>query len=106
MDENWFPRLIAAIEADGRSKRQISVDAGFGVNYVQQMINDGKEPGAKHLQGLLKTLGSHRMFFILTGVDIRPEDKEFVQVALEAPPKVRDRMRDLMLELLASGDKT
>lgn len=106
MDDNWYPRLVAAIEADGRSKRQISEAAGFGPNFVQQMIKQGKVPSADKLQGLLRALGTHQMFYVLTGIEVRPEDEAFLRIALAAPQKVRDRMRDLMLELLEDGQET
>ena len=106
MDDNWYPRLIAAIEADGRSKREISTAAGFGPNFVQQMIKDGKQPSATKLQALLKALGTSQMFYVLTGIMVSKEDEAFLTVALDAPPGVKAKMRDLMLELLAGGAET
>ena len=106
MDDNWYPRLVAAIEADGRSKREISIAAGFGPNFVQQMIKEGKQPGAAKLQNLLKALGPPQMFYILTGIQVTREDEEFLKVALSASPRVKARMRDLMLEFLAGDAET
>lgn len=104
MDSNWYPRLVAAIEADGRSKREISEAAGFGPNYVQQMIKDGKEPTASKLQSLLAALGTHQMFYVLTGIEVSQDDEAFLRIVLQSPPRVRARMRDLMLELLEGGE--
>lgn len=104
MDDNWFPRLIEAIEADPRSKRAISQAAGLGPNFVQQMIKNGKEPGAANLQALVRVLGTVKMFYIMTGIEVSPEDEDFLRSALAAPPRLRTRIQHLLEEVSSADD--
>lgn len=52
----WRKRLEAAIEASEMSKREISIAAGLGENYVQQMLRDGKEPSVSCLIAIAAAL--------------------------------------------------
>jgi transcriptional regulator with XRE-family HTH domain len=52
----WRTRLEAAIEASDMSKREISIAAGLGENYVQQMLRDGKEPSVSSLIAIATAL--------------------------------------------------
>ncbi len=103
MDKNWFPRLIEVIDADPRSKRQLSKDAGLGENFVQQMIKNGKQPGAENLQSLLDALGYAQMIYILTGIQIGPEDEEAVKALLSLKPATRQKATELFLQVEAEG---
>lgn len=103
MDKNWFPRLVTAIDADPRSKRKLSLDAGLGPNFVQQMITNGKQPGADKLQALLDVLGYSQMIYILTGIEMTEEDEEAVKAILSLPPALRQRAKDLFLEIEGEG---
>lgn len=40
----WRRRLVEAIKASDKSMRSISLGAGLGPNYIQQLLKDGKEP--------------------------------------------------------------
>lgn len=102
MDKNWFPRLLAAIEADPRSKRKLSLDAGLGPNFVQQMIADKKQPGADKLQALLDALGYTQMIYILTGIEMTEKDEEAVKAILGLSPSLRQRAKELFLEIKAA----
>ena len=104
MDTNWFPRLLEVIAADPRSKRQLSKDAGLGDNYVQQMIKNGKQPGAENLQSLLDALGYSQMIYILTGIQIAPEDEAAVKALLSLKPATRRKATELFLQVEAEGD--
>lgn len=85
MTKNWFIRLREAIEADPRKMRQISREAGFGVNYVQQMLRDEKEPGTDHLARLLEVLGQRSALYVLMGVQVSEDDEEFLRIASSLP---------------------
>jgi transcriptional regulator with XRE-family HTH domain len=54
--DNWFGELRAAIDADGRALREISVAAGLGPNYVQQMLKKEQPPKLATLDKLLEVL--------------------------------------------------
>lgn len=94
MNDDWFPRLLAAIEADGRSKRAISMAAGLGPNFVQQMIKDGKTPGADKLLSILGALGAARTFYVLTGINMSPEDEDLFREFLSLPSELRQKLLD------------
>lgn len=104
MDTNWFPRLLAVIDADPRSKRRLSLDAGLGANFVQQMITDKKQPGADKLQSLLDALGYTQTIYILTGIEMRPEDEDAIRALLDLSPGLRQKAKALFLEIEAKGD--
>lgn len=40
MHDGWFERLVAVIKADERDMKALSLEAGFGQNYVQQMVKE------------------------------------------------------------------
>ena len=104
MDKNWFPRLVEVIEADKRSKRDISLAAKFGPNYVQQMIKNGKQPTMDNFLDLLDVLGLAHTFYILTGIEFGPEDEEFLRIALAMPPRIREKLKHLLLEVESEPD--
>ena len=96
MKENWLERLREVIDADQRSLRQISMDAGLGPNYVQQMLHNGKAPTIDKLQAILDTLGTARTFYIITGVHVSQRDVEFLQLVLAAPEHLRGPIRQIL----------
>ncbi|WP_198167892.1 helix-turn-helix transcriptional regulator [Ketogulonicigenium robustum] len=57
MENTWFNRLEEAIRSDDRSMREISLAAGKGPNYVQQLLKNKKHPGAGNLTKLIEILG-------------------------------------------------
>ena len=69
--------------------RAISVAAGCGPNYVQQMLGAGKEPGTDHLARILDTLGQDAALYVLSGVEITPDDLEFVALIKALSPESR-----------------
>lgn len=89
MAEQWFERLIAAVRADGRGMRTLSLAAKCGPNYIQQMIKDGKRPSVDKLLSILDALGQYKAFEILTGVSIPKEDFELIHLMnqIDAPAK-------------------
>jgi hypothetical protein len=50
-------KLIAAICADGRPYRRISLLSGLGPNFVHQLLTTGRSPSADNLARLARTLG-------------------------------------------------
>ena len=103
MKSGWFDRLKEAIAADPRGLRALSRDAGLGVNYVQQMIKDGKEPGTEKLTKLLEALGQGSSVYILTGEEISEQDLEFLRAVHRLNPDIR---AEAMRFLQAFQDRT
>ena len=76
MRGGWQKRLFEAIENDGRDMKAISLAAGCGQNYVQQMIRDGKRPRIDNFVRILKTLGRASSLYIILGTDLTQQDEE------------------------------
>lgn len=61
MKDGWRERLLAAIDADGRSDRAISLAAGLGPNFVSQMrgtkSSAPKKPNIEYVRKLALVLG-------------------------------------------------
>lgn len=101
MSKEWITRLQVAIQKDGRSARAISLAAGFGPNYIQQFLRDGKEPGADKLARLLEVLGEQSSLFVLTGVEATAADLEMLRLSASLPPDIRDEALALFRALQA-----
>lgn len=81
MDDRWFDRLIEAVKRDGRDMKRISLSAGLGENYVQQMIRDSKKPKIDTLVKLLQELGRADTLYIVTGTQFTDADRRLLEVA-------------------------
>jgi transcriptional regulator with XRE-family HTH domain len=79
----WRDRLAAAIEASGKSQREISLAAGLGPGYVNSIFNDGKEPSVDRLMRVCRSLNVS-IYYILGGFDINPETEEFLRLLVRA----------------------
>lgn len=62
--DGWFERLKRAIEDDGRPAKEISLAAGLGQNYVQQMLKKEQPPKIETLEKLLTALGPKAEAFV------------------------------------------
>ena len=91
MKTGWFQRLIKAIEDDGRSYTAISLAAKCGQNYVQQMIHNGKEPGADRLARLLDALGGPSALYVLAGITATEDDLEVLRLIQDLPPDAKEQ---------------
>lgn len=85
MSEGWFDRLREAIEASDKSMPEISLAAGRGRNYVQQMLKNRKQPGIENLLRILDALGSADAIYVLTGIQLTQETLDFVRVFEKIP---------------------
>jgi transcriptional regulator with XRE-family HTH domain len=88
MAEGWKERLKAAIKADGRDLKAISLAAGLGPNFCSQFMADRSEPKLKQLLKLAPELGVSLNQIIL-GNDITPELEAFAQEFQALPPDVQ-----------------
>lgn len=75
MARDWRERLKERVEADERSMRAISMAAGHGPNFIQQLLKDGKEPGFQKLVDLLSVLGPDAAVYVTTGIRLGTEDQ-------------------------------
>ena len=54
----WHGRLSQALERSGMSKRGVSLKAGLGPNYVQQLLNGRNDATVGNLIALSRVLGT------------------------------------------------
>ena len=80
MSDKWLDRLHETLQDNPKSLRAISKAAGCGPNYLQQMLRNGKEPGADRLARILDVLGREKSLYVLTGIDISKEDRELFEI--------------------------
>jgi hypothetical protein len=104
MDEDWLGRLKAAVESDGRSLRQISLAAGCGPNYLNQMFRDKKDPGVARFMDILGSLGTASALNVLTGADLSGSDGEFFRMMLNLKPSARAPMLELLTAMSQSEE--
>jgi transcriptional regulator with XRE-family HTH domain len=97
----WEMRLRQAIRErwtdQGRSLAELGRQAGMGVNYVSQMLNDGKAPKAQAVVNLAEVLGISLTWLYL-GVEMTAEDEQLLQLAA----KVDESQKRQLLALLNS----
>lgn len=98
MDTAWRQRLIAAIEKDERTPRAISLAAGLGPNYLNQMIERGTSPSIPALVALCGVL-SLSLTYIFTGAEMTPGQEELLRLSSELPDQQQDLLVDLARQL-------
>lgn len=89
MQNEWFARLIEAIEADGRSMNDLSLSAGLGRNFISQMKSAGKVPSLENFGALLSALGDEATYYVLIGVRASREDLEAMLALQGLSPRAR-----------------
>lgn len=104
MEKKWFERLKQVIERSDKSKRQLSMGAGFGPNWVQQMIKDEKEPGADKLTRLLDQFSRADAIYVLTGMRITEADLEFLKLVSKVPENSRENLFSVLGSLSRNED--
>lgn len=86
--------MLSAIQADGRSLREISLAAGVSHGYLHGIIRDGKEPTLDRFIKICRALRVSSAY-ILLGADISPDTEEIIQ-ALEDSPEKRAAILSLL----------
>lgn len=89
MMPDWKERLIAAVDADPRSDRAISLDAKLGPNFVNELRNTDKEPSLKRILKLAAELKLSTTYLFL-GNELTQEDEEFIKLLRESSEAERD----------------
>nr|RDS93963.1 transcriptional regulator [Cereibacter sphaeroides f. sp. denitrificans] len=105
MESGWLKRLFEAIEADGRSLREISLKAKCGPNYLQQVTKDGKEPGGDRLARILDVLGRDAAFYVWTGTKLTEEDLEFLRILAGFDPEMKSEAKRFLRLLPGNAGK-
>lgn len=95
MMEDWRERLLAAVDADPRSDRAISLKAGLGANFVNQLRNSATEPGIKKVLRLAAELNVS-LAALFYGQDTTPEDEEFLSLLKSASAGEREGLLALL----------
>lgn len=107
MARDWRERLKERVEADERSMRAISVAAGHGPNFIQQLLKDGKEPGFQKLVDLLSVLGPDAAVYVTTGIRLGTEDQ--LRATLTAnglPANELETILDIIKRFTPSAEKS
>lgn len=102
MKSDWQSRLREVVDADERSMRKLSTDAGLGVNYIEQTFNRGSAPTQDKLAKVLDQLGEEAAIYVYTGVRLDADTLEFVKAFGDVPEQVRKSAIDLMKNLAAA----
>ena len=89
MKDTWLDRLHEAVKKDARSLRAISTEAGCGPNFLQQLLKNEKEPGADKLARILDVLGRETSLYVLTGIHMTDEDREFLEIITRLKGEVK-----------------
>jgi hypothetical protein len=79
MNAGWRERLLAAVDADGRSDRQISLAAGLGPSFVNELRNQAKDPQVHNVSHLADELHVS-LTTLLTGLNITSEEEEILRL--------------------------
>ncbi|SDX99225.1 hypothetical protein [Roseicitreum antarcticum] len=104
MNEAWLDRLLECVERDGRSMRAISIAAGNGPNWLQQVFKNKKDPGFNRLAKTLDILGTSATLYVISGTQMGDEDAELFQILLSVPPRVRAEALDLFRAIQSRED--
>lgn len=103
MMDGWKERLLEAVEKDGRSDRAISLAAGLGQNFVNQLRHNDKEPAVKHVLRLADEL-KVSLSALFLGRDTTPEDEEFLALLRSTSAAERDGLLALLRARRTSSD--
>ena len=83
MTTGWRERLLAAVDADPRPDRTISLAAGLGPNFINQLRHSNKQPGINNVLRLAEELQVSRSALFL-GRDISADEEEFLTLLRSA----------------------
>ena len=92
--EDWRSRLLTAVDADPRSDRAISVEAGLGVNFVNELRNGSKVARVDKVLAVAKTLNVS-LGYIFSGFDLTSQDEADLALFLSLTPENRQAILSL-----------
>ncbi|MEM9968460.1 MAG: transcriptional regulator [Pseudomonadota bacterium] len=95
-DVEMVLRLREVVDADSRSDQAISLAAGCGRNYLRQVFIERKTPSYTKLLKILEQLGATATIYVLTGMQLRDLDLEFLEVIQRVPDKSKLHALELL----------
>lgn len=105
MKEEWFDRLIEAVEAHEDSRRAISLRAGLADSYIQQMVTYRKHPTVSRFVAICQAINKDPVE-ILTGVkQANPEVGRALQVFASWPDDQQKRFLDWIETVPSPNEK-
>lgn len=104
--EVWRKRLLTAVDRDQRSDRRISIAAGLGENFVNQLRRHKKVPTIESFLALVDVLGTASAIYVLTGVEMNSRVATLLQAAQSLDPEVAEDFASLFSRLMqrATGE--
>lgn len=95
IDDAWRERLKIALEASGRSMRDVSIKAGKGKGYLHSILGEMKDPTIDYLIAVCNELGVS-VSYILYGLDVTGEQEEILRLLREASPAAREGILQIL----------
>jgi transcriptional regulator with XRE-family HTH domain len=92
MTEPWRTRLLEAIDASGRSDRDISRAAKLGQNAVNELRNTAKQPSVEKVIKIAEEVGVSLSYLFL-GIEASAEDDRFLKLLSAASQQERDAVQ-------------
>lgn len=95
-NRDWLSRLTSAINATDETHRSLSLRAGLGPNYVNQLVNGQKPtPSAEAIIRLCEALNLS-LAYVFAGLELTRETEEVARLYAS----LGDRQRGALLTLL------
>lgn len=92
MEKSWQARLRAALDADERSDRQVSLDAGLSPGYIHTLFprrgKQGANPTIDKLAAICDALRISKNW-VFFGVELTYEDEALLKEWAQLPPESR-----------------
>ena len=108
IETNWRQRLRAAIakrcEEPNVNYVTLAAEANKGLNFVQQYVSTERVPSVENLLILARILRVSPVY-LLIGVDITPEEEEFLQLVSKLPASGRTHLRKMLEGLMRPANK-
>lgn len=104
MKDGWMDRLLEVIEADTRSMRSVSQAAGLGVNYITQVKNRDRTPGADYLAKIMTQYSDQDAIYVYVGFRFSSEDIEVLRQLSHLSPDARAHFLDFLRNLSSPED--
>lgn len=99
IETTWLDRLIEAVDASGRSMRDISLGAGFGHAYLREVIELGKEPRLGSLLAICAELNIS-VHWVLTGLPVSDEAERLVHLMAHLSPERQEEILHFLERIL------
>lgn len=107
METGWLERFKEALEtlkSRGVSMSALSLKAGRGRNFVQQMLTTGRDPGIEKLSSVLEHMPEADAIYVVTGIRITDRDLKFLRAMEGLPEGALDGLLGTLLALQNDED--